>query len=59
LLADALPRAARSKIASFAVIVQAKGDGSRRFYECEGFIPFENHPLKLFLWMADIRSLLE
>ncbi len=57
LLADALFRSVRSEIASFAVIVEAKDEGARRFYEREGFLPFPDQPLKLFLPMADIAEL--
>src|SRR5690348_17338816 len=46
LLADALYRAARSEIASFAVIVEAKDDNARRFYERESFLPFPDQPIK-------------
>jgi GNAT superfamily N-acetyltransferase len=59
LLADALYRAARSEIASFAVIVDAKDDNARRFYERESFLPFPDQPMKLFRPMADIRRLFE
>jgi GNAT superfamily N-acetyltransferase len=59
LLADALYRAARSEIASFAVIVDAKDDGARRFYERESFLSFADEPMKLFRPMADIRLLFE
>lgn len=59
LLADALCRAARSEIASFAVIVDAKDDGARRFYEREGFLPLLDQRMKLFRPMADIRKLFE
>jgi GNAT superfamily N-acetyltransferase len=59
LLADALYRSAHSEIASFAVIVDAKDDGSRRFYERESFLPFPDQPMKLFRPMADIRRLFE
>jgi GNAT superfamily N-acetyltransferase len=59
LLADALYRAARSEIASFAVIVNAKDDNARRFYERESFLPFPDQPMKLFRPMADIRRLFE
>ena len=48
LLADALYRAARSEIASFAVIVDAKDDSARRFYERESFLPLPDQPMKLF-----------
>ena len=57
LLADALFRAARSEIASFAVIVDAKDEGARRFYERESFLPFPDQPMKLFRAMADIAAL--
>jgi GNAT superfamily N-acetyltransferase len=57
LLADALYRAARSEIASFAVIVDAKDEAARRFYERESFLPFPDLPMKLFRPMADIRRL--
>ena len=57
LLADALFRALRSEIASFAVIVEAKDDAARRFYERESFLPFPETPMKLFRPMADIEKL--
>lgn len=57
LLADALLRAVRSEIASFAVIVDAKDDAARRFYERESFLPFPDQPMKLFQPMADIEKL--
>lgn len=57
LLADALCRAVRSEIASFAVIVDAKDDPARQFYERESFLPFPDQPMKLFLPMADIAEL--
>jgi GNAT superfamily N-acetyltransferase len=57
--ADALYRAARCEIASFAVIVDAKGDDGRRFYERESFLPFPDQPMKLFRSMADIGRPLE
>ena len=57
LLADALFRSARSEIASFAVIVDAKDEKARRFYERESFLPFPDQPMKLFRPMADIEQL--
>lgn len=57
LLADALYRALRSEVASFAVIVDAKDDSARAFYEREGFLPFPDQQMKLFLPMADIEQL--
>jgi GNAT superfamily N-acetyltransferase len=59
LLADALYRAVRSEIASFAVIVDAKDENARRFYERESFLPFSDQPMKLFRPMADIRWLFD
>lgn len=57
LLADALCRAAMSEIASFAVIVDAKDENARRFYEGESFLPFPDQPMKLFRPMAEIAAL--
>lgn len=57
LLADALFRSVRSEIASFAIIVEAKDESARRFYERESFLPFPDQPLKLFRPMADIAEL--
>ena len=54
LLADALFRAVRSEIASFAVIVDAKDENASRFYERESFLPFPDQPMKLFRPMSDI-----
>ncbi|PWB78627.1 MAG: GNAT family N-acetyltransferase [Methylocystaceae bacterium] len=59
LLADALFRSMRSEIASFAVIVDAKDDNARRFYERESFLSFPDRPTKLFRPMADIAELFE
>jgi GNAT superfamily N-acetyltransferase len=59
LLADALLRAVRSEIASFAVVVDAKDEAARRFYERESFLPFPDRPLRLFRPMADIAKLYE
>lgn len=57
LLADALYRIVRSEIASFAVIVEAKDDNARRFYERESFLPLPDQPMKLFRPIADIEKL--
>ena len=59
LLGDALYRAARSEIASFALIVDAKDESARRFYERESFLPFPDQPMKLFRPMADVRRLFD
>lgn len=57
LLADALHRSLRSEIASFVVVVDAKDENARRFYERESFLPFPDRPKKLFRPMADIAEL--
>jgi GNAT superfamily N-acetyltransferase len=44
LLADALHRAVRSEIASFAVIVDAKDEAARRLYERESFLGLPDRP---------------
>lgn len=59
LLADALLRAVRSEIASFAIVVDAKDDAARKFYERESFLSFPDQPMKLFRPVADIRKLFE
>jgi GNAT superfamily N-acetyltransferase len=59
LLADALYRAALSDIASFAVIVEAKDDSARGFYERESFLALPDQPMKLFRPMTDIRRLFD
>ncbi|MGH6679710.1 MAG: GNAT family N-acetyltransferase [Bradyrhizobium sp.] len=59
LLADALFRAVRSEIASFAIIVDAKDEAARLFYERENFLPFPDQPLRLFRSMVDIARLYE
>lgn len=48
LVADALKRIARSDIAVYALIVDAKDDAAVGFYRNFGFIPFDDKPYKLF-----------
>lgn len=57
LLADAMSRAARSEIASFALIVEAKDEAAARFYQREGFLPLPDSPLRLLRRMTDIAAL--
>lgn len=57
LLADALYRIVKSEIASFAVVVEAKDDDARRFYERESFLPLPDQPMKLFRPTSDIAKL--
>ena len=56
-LADALHRASRSEVASFAVIVDAKDDSAREFYQRESFLALPDQPMKLFRPMADLAAL--
>jgi len=60
LLIDALARSyfLSQQIAIFAVLVEAKNESIRSFYEKYGFIPFLEHPLKLYLPMGTIKKLM-
>ena len=55
LLADALLRAARSEIAAFALLVDAKDETAAAFYHHHGFIALPDSPLTLFLPLATVR----
>jgi ribosomal protein S18 acetylase RimI-like enzyme len=55
LLADALDRAARSEIAAFALMVDAKDDVAAAFYRHHGFIALPDSPLTLFLPLATVQ----
>lgn len=59
LLVDALKRSLvmSRKIASAAVIVDAKDEKAHRFYRDFGFIPFPESQKRLFLAMATIQRL--
>lgn len=59
LLADALHRVVRSEIASFAVVVDAKDEAARRFYERESFLPLLDQPMKLYRPLTEIAKLFE
>lgn len=52
LLADALNRAARSDIAAYALMVDAKDDSAAAFYRHHGFIALPDSPSTLFLPLA-------
>lgn len=54
LLADAIQRAARNEIASFALVVDAKDDRARSFYEHHGFLGFQDDARRLFLPLASV-----
>ena len=55
LLADALDRAARSEIAAFALMVDAKDEAAAAFYWHHGFIALPDSPLTLFLPLATVQ----
>ncbi len=59
LLADALDRAARSEIAAYAMMVDAKNETASAFYHHHGFIPLPDSPRVLFLplatWATEMR----
>jgi len=59
LLADALLRALRSEIASFAVLVDAKDEAVVRFYTRESFLPVPDQPRRLFLPIARVAELFD
>jgi ribosomal protein S18 acetylase RimI-like enzyme len=52
LLADALERAARSEIAAYALVVDAKNEPAAALYQHHGFIALSDSPLCLFLPLA-------
>jgi ribosomal protein S18 acetylase RimI-like enzyme len=55
LLAHAISRAARSEIAAFAMMVDAKDAAAAAFYRHHGFIALPDSPLTLFLPLATIQ----
>lgn len=55
LLADALDRAARSEIAAFALMVDAKNEVAVAFYRHHGFIALPDSPFSLFLPLATVK----
>ncbi len=59
LLLDAVRRVARASnaIAVCAIVVDAKNDRVRAFYERYGFIPFPSAPRRLFLPMQTLEKL--
>lgn len=54
LLADALERAARSEIAAYALVVDAKDETAAAFYRHHGFAALPDSPLCLFMPLAAI-----
>ncbi len=59
LLMDALHRSLRNEIASMAVVVDAKDNNARSFYEHYQFIRFPDYPNRLFLPMTTIAKMFE
>lgn len=59
LLVDAMHRAWRSEIASFAFVVDAKDEAATSFYRRESFIPLPNDLRRLVRRMSDIASLFD
>lgn len=57
LLIDALWRCVKSEITAMAVVVDAKDDTARAFYEHHQFIPFPDQPQRLYLPMTTIAKL--
>jgi len=60
LLMDALYRIvlAEASVGIYAAVVDAKDEHAQAFYEKFGFIPFKEHPLKLFLPLSSIKQAL-
>ncbi len=54
ILFDALQKSKNSEVASMAVVVDAKDEKAKRFYEYHQFSPFAQQPLKLYLPMGSI-----
>ena len=55
LLADTLDRAARSEIAAYALIVDAKDESAAAFYRHHGFIALPDSSRTLFLPLATVQ----
>jgi hypothetical protein len=55
LLADALTQAARSEIATYALMVDAKNEATARFYQHHGFIALPDNAMPLFLPLATVK----
>ena len=54
LLADALSRTARSEIAAYALVVDAKSEMAVAFYRHHGFVPLPDSPRTMFLPLASV-----
>jgi ribosomal protein S18 acetylase RimI-like enzyme len=56
LLADAIARCARSDIAAFSLLVEAKNEAAVAFYQHHGFIALADSPWTLFLPLSAVAS---
>ena len=58
LLVDALEqcRENTARVGAVAVVVDAENENARQFYASFGFIPFPDHPNKLFMLMSTIKA---
>ena len=56
-LIDAIMRAVRSEIASFALVLDAKDETAASFYERESFIRLPGTPIRLLRRMDDLAAL--
>ena len=56
LLADATQRTlgASEQVAIHALVVEAKNEAARRFYQAYGFLSLPGHPMRLFLPLSSI-----
>ncbi len=57
LLVDAIMRAVRSEIASFALVLDAKDEAAASFYERENFIRLPGTPIRFVRRMDDLAAL--
>ena len=57
LLVDAIGRAVRSEIASFALVLDAKDETAASFYERESFIRLPGTPIRFVRRMEDLATL--
>ena len=57
LLVDAITRAVRSEIASFAMILDAKDESAASFYAREGFLRLPGTPIRFVRRMGDLAAL--
>lgn len=56
MLWDAVTRAARSEVAVFALVVDAKNERAEAFYRHQGFVPFGPVPRQLILPLKNVAT---